>query len=1094
MKYLRRSPLFKAHHQLQRGLAYAGVAASLLLPVTASWGQVITANNWGQVTTPLVGTSEAGVYAGAELFAGPNKFGSYFAGVLPNGRKVTPAGLTVQIGMNPLGSILTPDGKYLITSNDDERDGGLASLQSAVNIGGYSLSVLRVSDMAVVSQIATAGPVYIGLQAKGNGPYTLYASAGPSNSVKTFSITAAGIISAGASITIAPILPKNQGYVSNYTVAPGSQASIPGGSGTIYRPAGYSTGGAKTTFPAGSALSPDGRYLYVACNGDNSLAIIDTTTNAVVKQVAVGYFPYGVSVSKDGSKVLVSNWGITEYKFGNVAYDGNGNLTTLNPINTLGIGQLSDGWYVPPISATGTNPKTSSVSIVSVPGGNPVNATTLGAIYEGQPGGFDPAYPIGIDPLYQVGDTHPSATAIVRKGTQEVLYVCKANSDSLGLIVVNNNRKLDDFNLAPINLTLADGHKVHGAYPNAIVVSPDNNRVYVAEAGINSVAVLDTSNPTAPRLLGRIPTNWYPTSLNISADGKNLFVINAKGVGEDINPRTVSGTHNPTGVESFSDGNYIFGTAQKIDLTTLTLDNTTALGNNFAIQNNLDTSVVPAGGAASTKIKHVFFVLGENKTFDCFFGNQNHFGPFASTTFNKSDGSINANVAQFTGVVPNLQLLANTFATGVNYYSDAEESDAGHQFSASGTASDYTEKTLLNKGGRGMLVNKNFEVEDYPEGGYIYNNAVRNGVDFKLYGLEAARIIGSDTGDSTPASLNDPAGGNLGYPTLKPGSPPTITSPLVNAGDVNTPFNRPTGSPRPYGVGQTFFMAYPGLTVVGTNNPSGEPRLDKSYPGYNFNISDQRRALEFIADFDRMNAAGTLPKFLYIYVPNMHTGGTRATNISSPTAAQQVADGDVAIGMIIQHIMNSPVYYSNPSTGGDGTGSAIIFSVDDAQSNLDHIHEHRTPLTIISPYAKPGYVAKQHYSTASIVKTEELLLGLPPNNLGDLFATDMRDMFQPTYNGITLGSNQFNRIAKYTPSVEGHRIWALVKNLDLSGPDRDSHRLGVLTRLSMKADDLHKAAVKKGHLRAPQYKATQARLYTLASNVVKGPAPRDADD
>ncbi len=198
--------------------------------------------------------------------------------------------------------------------------------------------------------------------------------------------------------------------------------------------------------------------------------------------------------------------------------------------------------------------------------------------------------------------------------------------------------------------------------------------------------------------------------------------------------------------------------------------------------------------------------------------------------------------------------------------------------------------------------------------------------------------------------------------------------------------------------------------------------------------------------------------------------------------------------MIIQHIMHSSVYYSDPKTGGDGTGSAIIFSVDDAQSTLDHIHQHRTPLVVISPYAKPGYLAKQHYSTASIVKTEELLLGLPPNNLGDLFTTDLRDMFQSTYNGITLTQGSFTRMAKYAPTIEGHRIWALVKNLDLSGPDRDSHRLGVITRLSMRADDLHKAAVKRGHLKAPQYKATQAHLYALACNVVKGPAPRDDDD
>ena len=88
-------------------------------------------------------------------------------------------------------------------------------------------------------------------------------------------------------------------------------------------------------------------------------------------------------------------------------------------------------------------------------------------------------------------------------------------------------------------------------------------------------------------------------------------------------------------------------------------------------------------------------------------------------------------------------------------------------------------------------------------------------------------------------------------------------------------------------------------------------------------------------------------------------------------------------------------------------------------------------MIVVSPFAKPGYAGKKHYSTASIVKTEELLLGLPPNNLGDLFATDMRDMFQPTYNGITAGSITFNLAPPIgNLSVEGSRIWSLVSHLD----------------------------------------------------------------
>ena len=182
---------------------------------------------------------------------------------------------------------------------------------------------------------------------------------------------------------------------------------------------------------------------------------------------------------------------------------------------------------MPVTSTTGSNPKTSSVSVISVPGGNPANATLLGSVYEGQPA--------GLDDRILVGETHPSATAIVRRGTVEVEYVAKSNSDSLGLILVANNRKLADVDLSPLNLNL-DSHTVHGTYPNALAVSPDNTRLYVAEAGLNSVAVLDTTNPLAPVLLGRIPTGWYPSALSVSADGKTLYIVNDKGVGEDINP------------------------------------------------------------------------------------------------------------------------------------------------------------------------------------------------------------------------------------------------------------------------------------------------------------------------------------------------------------------------------------------------------------------------------------------------------------------------------------------------------------------------------------------------------------------------------
>jgi len=287
-------------------------------------------------------------------------------------------------------------------------------------------------------------------------------------------------------------------------------------------------------------------------------------------------------------------------------------------------------------------------------------------------------------------------------------------------------------------------------------------------------------------------------------------------------------------------------------------------------------------------------------------------------------------------------------------------------------------------------------------------------------------------------------------------------------------------------------MSLPILSILGTTNASGEPRLDVNYPGYNFNISDQRRAKEFMADFDRMVLNGTLPTFIYLYQPNDHTGGIQAPNANQFTNSplEEVADADVALGMVVQHIMTSPIYYQYDSN----VGSAVFVTWDDAQSSLDHIHPHRTPLLVISPFAKPGYIATRHYSTASIVKTEELLMGLPPNNLGDLFATDLRDLFQPTYNGITASQIQFAPKVQYQPSKEGVRIWKLASALDTSAPDRDSRRIGALVRLSAEADELFSNASKAGELDSAQYKKQQEKLYEEAMHVVTTGALRDSDD
>ena len=155
------------------------------------------------------------------------------------------------------------------------------------------------------------------------------------------------------------------------------------------------------------------------------------------------------------------------------------------------------------------------------------------------------------------------------------------------------------------------------------------------------MAILDTSDPFAPKLLGRIPTGWWPVALAISPDDKFLYSVNAKGIGEDINPATTQADPpSATGVESFEDSNLVFGTVQKVAFDQIKSIETRIDDYNVVKIKSRKDSVVPIGGRqASKKIKYVIFIEQENKSFDSILGESNHLQPFASTKFHHPDGS-----------------------------------------------------------------------------------------------------------------------------------------------------------------------------------------------------------------------------------------------------------------------------------------------------------------------------------------------------------------------------------------------------------------------------------------------------------------------
>jgi len=894
--------------------------------------------------------------AGSEP-AGPTSPTDAFSRVLPSGRIVHPTGASVVTGMNALGVALTPDGRYAIVSNDDERQSGTTSALDGTSTGGYTLAVVDTRTMTVVSRYAAANETFfVGLIATRDparpGGTLVLASGGASNKVYAFDLAANGRLTADVKHTIA----------------------IPTPSDAHYADAGHA-------FPSTLVLDPSGTRAYAIDNLSNDVATIDLATRSVVgTPVPVGFFPLAAAMS--GARLLVANEGVMRY------------------------GTLAAPAATPPFAAPGLDLERASSVTVLARGAAGLVAT-----------GASIPLDRGADGIREVGGTHPAALAAMR--TKPYVFAAMSNVDRIATLSLGATPRA----VGGTELRLYD-RGPYGTQPDALAISKDERRLYVALAGINAIAVLDIKDPLHPHRIGLIPTGWFPAALALSRDGRYLFVTNAKGFAHD---RGFTGdkalfVDSKRHVETVeADSNAIWATLERIDLATLDLRRTTPLALSYlrSIRTAVPGAVVPQhfGGVGSEAIKHVVLILEENKTYDAMLGDLRD---AAGAPYGPGDPNY---IAFDESVTPNLHALARTYALAGNLYADAEESDAGHQFVSAGIASVFTEKTLLVKGGRRPEINKNEDPEDYPRAGYIFNALAQHGKSYRDYG-DYLRVSGYDEGDAA--------------------DPRTDDARFVNADDVTAPTA---------GLGGLYSLDVPAPLAL-----SGHVDLD--YPGWNLRIRDVRRANEFVRDFDPYVRANQMPAFTHIWLPADHGGFGK--NI--PPLAEEVADGDRALGQIVDYLTHIPQWSS----------TAIFIMPDDAQSSRDHVNPHRSYAIVVSPYAKRHFVGARHLSTVSVLKTEEELLGLPALSLGDALATDMADFFSatPDPTGFT------HTVARVQgESGEGHRIAALLERTDQRSADADGPRTARLVDLSRRADALARAA---GTFAPAAYARAQDALYRAA--------------
>jgi YVTN family beta-propeller protein len=525
-----------------------------------------------------------------------------------------------------------------------------------------------------------------------------------------------------------------------------------------------------------------------------------------------------------------------------------------------------------------------------------------------------------LDGYHVISGSLPSSMAVSPDGS--TLAVTASNNDLVVLLdaATGEVRRTIDMHV------FSDGPT--GAQPNALTWSPDGRVLYVAEGGRNSVALVD---PATGSVAGRVPTGWYPSAVTATADGERLFVASAKGLGAGPNGVELS-EDDKSGTRASYIGNLLNGTLQEIPLAAACLDlprlSTAAdRANGFVPAQAGDTSVVPAryGDPPSSRIGHVVFILKENRTYDQLFGDM-------------EGTERDERLGFYTGPVsPNHHAAAREFAHGQNFYDVGQDSFDGHFIIDSGHENEFDQKihpTVWNAnklGPEGLYVSA---PENLPEGGYMWNNLYRHGVDFKVYG-EATYLLG------------------LGPTVLVPPSQ----------------FEEPKAIlPAAFALQDNYSLTYP--SQITPSRPDGE-------------FTDEDRADDFLRDLQAMELTGRMPKFLFLWMTDDHTHGATPGEFTPETL---IARNDHAMGRILEGLSHSRFW----------NDMAILVTEDDPQDGQDHVDAHRTVQLVLSPYVRRGHVSSVHHSNMSALKTINLLLGVPPTSIQEASATSLADYFQPT--------------------------------------------------------------------------------------------------
>jgi YVTN family beta-propeller protein len=432
----------------------------------------------------------------------------------------------------------------------------------------------------------------------------------------------------------------------------------------------------------GVAFSPDGKTVYASAGGNNKIRVYEFETGTLTEQSPIlltdssktNFYPAGISVSKDGKSLFVAN---------NLSHSvSKVDLATNKISKTTAVGKNS---YTAVLSYDGESLYVSNWGESSISVLDPDTLNIKNTI------------PVGL---------HPNA--IIENQANGMLYVSNSDSDSISVIDATQKKYVKTISLSPYKNALT------GTQPNALSLSLDGQTLYVANGGNNDIAVVDLRKGNVK---GLIPTAWYPSGVFLHDD--KLMVLNAKGLGAGPNR------------EGQYIGNMIKGTLSFIDdpnemqlkkYTKQVEENNKGSQNTSFTQSN--KFPIPRHENQKTPIKHVIYVIKENRTYDQVFGDMEKGNGDPSLTIFGKD------------ITPNIHKMADQFVLLDNFYANAEISAQGHNWSTAAQSNDYVEKNwLANYSGRKRAYD--FEGGNeaaYPKAGFLWTNAIRSGVSFRSYG------------------------------------------------------------------------------------------------------------------------------------------------------------------------------------------------------------------------------------------------------------------------------------------------------------------------------------------------------------------------